>query len=169
MTAAARWRGGSHNSHERNATQVWVHRALLADKRRTTNPAEATLFRELGVQQCELDSLVEEWTKVILENLTDPTVKENIELLADPKGKEAVEQFLESKALPDPVPPAFVQALQEALEGLEKVAVADADLHAALIKGGVPCTIEDLKGRFDGYLAQITKGKDASRVRIVIE
>ena len=44
MTAAARWRGGSHNSHERNATQVWVHRALLADKRRTTNPAEATLF-----------------------------------------------------------------------------------------------------------------------------
>ena len=24
--------------------EVWVHRALLADKRRTTNPAEATLF-----------------------------------------------------------------------------------------------------------------------------
>ncbi len=117
----------------------------------------------------ELDGLVAEWTKVILENLTDPTVEKNIELLVDPKGKEAVEQFLESKALPDPVPPAFVQALQEALEGLEKVAVADADLHAALIKGGVPCTIEDLKGRFDGYLAQITKGKDASRVRIVIE
>lgn len=117
----------------------------------------------------KLDSLIEEWTKTLLENLTDPTVEKNIELLADPKGREAIEQFLDSKALPDPVPPAFLQALQDALEGLEKVAVADADLHAALIKGGVPCTIDDLRSRFDGYIAQITKGKDASRVRIVIE
>jgi len=117
----------------------------------------------------ELDGLVEEWTNTLLENLTDPTVEKNIELLADPKGREAIEQFLESKALPDPVPPPFVQALQDALEGLEKVTVADADLHAALIRGGIPCTIDDLRSRFDGYIAQIAKGKDATKVRIVIE
>ena len=129
-------------------------------------PAAATVL--VGIDDA-LDNLVEEWSRTLVENLGDPTVEKNIELLADPKGREAIEHFLSSKQLPEPFPSAFVQALQEALAGLEKVAVSDADLHAALIKGGVPCTVEDLRKRFDGYIAQITKGKDAAKVRVVIE
>ena len=74
-----------------------------------------------------------------------------------------------SRALPDPVSTAFVKALQEALTGLEKVAVTDADLRAALTAGGIPCTIEELKGRFDAYIAKLTKGKDAKKTRVVVE
>jgi len=129
-------------------------------------PAAATVLA--GIDDA-LDNLVDEWCRTLVENLGDPTVEKNIELLADAAGRTAIQKFLKAQTLPDSVSPAFVKALQEALAGLEKVAIADADLHAALIKGGVPCTVEDLRKRFDGYIAQITKGKDASKVRVVIE
>ena len=62
-----------------------------------------------------------------------------------------------------------VKALQEALTGLEKVVVRDADLRAALTAGGIPCTIEELKARFDAFIAALTKGKDAKKTRVVVE
>jgi len=34
---------------------------------------------------------------------------------------------------------------------------------------GEPTTTEELKKRFDEYLADLTKGKDPSKVRIVLE
>ena len=76
---------------------------------------------------------------------------------------------MKSKQLPDPVSPAFVKALQEVLSGLQKVALSSADLQAALSNGGLPCTVSDLRDRFDRYVANLTKGKDTSKVRIVIE
>jgi hypothetical protein len=38
-----------------------------------------------------------------------------------------------------------------------------------LLSGGAPCTIQELKKRFDDYLTELAKGKDLARVRIVIE
>jgi len=49
------------------------------------------------------------------------------------------------------------------------VTLGIADLQAALSDGGLPCTTSDLKERFERYIANLTKGKDASKVRIVIE
>ena len=63
----------------------------------------------------------------------------------------------------------FVKALQEVLSGLQKVVLGSANLQAALSDGGLPCTVSDLHERFDRYVAKLTKGKDASKVRIVIE
>ena len=51
----------------------------------------------------------------------------------------------------------------------EPVTFGGVDLQAALSEGGLPCTISDLKERFDRYVANLTKGKDASKVRIIIE
>jgi hypothetical protein len=42
-------------------------------------------------------------------------------------------------------------------------------LITALLKGGTPATTDELIKRFDGYLAYLTKGKDLSKVRIVLE
>jgi hypothetical protein len=61
-----------------------------------------------------------------------------------------------------------VKALQEVLGGLQPVTIGGADLQAALSEGGLPCTIGDLKERFDRYVANLTKGKDGSKVRILI-
>jgi hypothetical protein len=116
-----------------------------------------------------LDSLVTDWTQTLLSNLEDPTVSGNIELISDPSGKGELEVFMESRVLPEPISPAFIQALQEALTGLEKVAVTQAGLSQALTQGGIPCTVEELRSRFDNYVATLTKGKNASKVRVVVE
>lgn len=117
----------------------------------------------------ELDTLVGDWTRTLLENLEDPTVAESIKLLGDSKGKKAIAGFLDSKELPDPVEAAFIKALQEALQGLERVVLKVSELDAALAKGGLPCDMKQLKERFEDYLSALTKGKDLSKVRIVVE
>ena len=116
-----------------------------------------------------LDTIVRGWTETLRSNLEDPTVSGNIELIGDVVGKGELRGFLKSKALPDPVSPAFVKALQEVLGGLQPVTFGSADIHAALSDGGLPCTISDLKERFDRYVVNLTKGKDTSKVRILIK
>ena len=93
----------------------------------------------------------------------------NFDLVSDAAGKSGLQDFLRSKQLPDPVSPAFVKALQEVLSGLQKVSFGNAALQAALSEGGLPCTVGDLRERFDRYVVTITKGKDLSKVRVVIE
>ena len=38
-----------------------------------------------------------------------------------------------------------------------------------MTKGGARCTPDDLKGRLDGFVASKMKGKDAAKVRLIIE
>jgi hypothetical protein len=123
----------------------------------------------IGQLDTELDEVLQSWTNTLLGNLQDPTVSGNIELLGAGEGRDAVEAFLKSKSLPDSVSPAFVKALQEILSGLEKVVLIEARLRSALTYGGVPCTVGELKERFDVFLADLTRGKDATRVRIIVE
>jgi hypothetical protein len=116
-----------------------------------------------------LDELVRGWTTTLLSNLEDPTVAANIDLLTDTAGKDAIRTFLKARALPEPVGPGFVKALQDVLGGLEKVILAPDDLRQRLTDGGVPCTVSELKERFDAFVGALTKGKDPSKVRIVVE
>ncbi|TNF32509.1 MAG: ATP-binding protein [Deltaproteobacteria bacterium] len=123
----------------------------------------------IGQLDAELDDLVQNWTNTLLANLQDPTVSGNINLVGAGEGRDAVEAFLKSNSLPDPVSPAFVKAIQEILSGLEKVVLTEARLRSALTDGGVPCTVDELRERFAAFVADLTKGKDANRVRVVVE
>jgi hypothetical protein len=117
----------------------------------------------------QLDTLVNDWTQTLLNNLDDPTVVANIELISDASGKKKLASFIKGRELPEKIAPSFVKALQEALTGLEKVAVSQEDLQAALVEGGIPCTVDELKGRFDTYVTGLTKGKNKDKVRVVVE
>lgn len=55
------------------------------------------------------------------------------------------------------------------MTGLEKVAVTAEKLRAALTQGGVPCTVEELKARFDKYVSELIRGKSLAKVRVVVE
>jgi hypothetical protein len=116
----------------------------------------------------ELDRVHEGWTKTLLDNLEDPTTQQNLGLLK-PAPRKIVDAFLAARALPDDVNHDFVAALQEALSGLSKVVVTTEGLRAALLAAGSPATVPELKKRFDDYLVEIVKGKDPSKVRIVLE
>ena len=59
----------------------------------------------------QLDALLENWTKTLLDNLDDPTAKKSIKLLPGAQ-KAAVEAFLKTKKLPEKISNDLVQGMQ---------------------------------------------------------
>lgn len=116
----------------------------------------------------ELDRLLDGWQQTLLDNLDDPIIQANFELLKAAQ-RDLINGFLASKALPDPVTPEFVAAVQEALSGLEKIVVTGEDIKKALLTGGSPAMPDDLRKRFEAFITERCKGKDAGKLRFVIE
>ncbi len=116
----------------------------------------------------ELDKLIETWTQTLLANLDDPTTKGNLTLLK-PDARKLVDGFLKKRALPNDLDQDFIHAVQEVLSGLTKVSVKIADLRDALLAGGSPATITEMRKRFEEYIDGLTKGKEPGKVRIVLD
>jgi len=116
----------------------------------------------------ELDKLLDGWQQTLLDNLDDPIIQANFDLLKRSQ-RELIKNFVVAKQLPDPITPDFVSAVQEALSGLEKISVSSIDIKNALLQGGSPATPDDLRKRFDNFLNDRCKGKDASKLRFVVD
>lgn len=116
----------------------------------------------------ELDRLINGWSQALLDNLEDPIIRENFDLLK-PAARSLVDGYISSKAIPEPVTPDFVAAIQEALSGLEKINVSGEDIRQALLLGGSPATPEDLRKRFEAFLNDRCKGKDTTKLRFVVD
>jgi len=131
-------------------------------------PVPAPAATVLGELDTELDKLIEAWTRILLSNLEDPTIQQNLNLLT-PESRRLIEGFRSSRTLPDNLDPSFLQALQEVLSGLIRVAVSLGELRDALSEGGAPSTPSEMRRRFEEYLDRITRGKEPTKVRIVLE
>ncbi len=116
----------------------------------------------------QFDVLLENWTKTLLDNLDDPTARKSIKLLPEAQ-KDAVDAFVKAKKLPEKIGNDLVQGMQQALSGLIAISVKSADLLDALSDGGAPCTVEQIQTRFEEFLTKITRGKEQSKVRLVID
>lgn len=116
----------------------------------------------------DLDELLANWQQTLLENLEDPFTQDSLGLLP-PASKKLIDAFLASRKLPDPMTSEFANAVQEALSGLEKIAVKGDEIKQALLQGGSPATPDDLRKRFDTFMNERCKGKDATKLRFVIE
>ncbi len=116
----------------------------------------------------DLDQLVANWQQTLLENLEDPFTQDSLGLLP-PASKKLIDAFLASRKLPDPMTSEFANAVQEALSGLEKIAVKGDEIKQALLRGGSPATPDDLRKRFDTFMNERCKGKDSTKLRFVIE
>jgi energy-coupling factor transporter ATP-binding protein EcfA2 len=116
----------------------------------------------------QLDSLLENWTSTLLENLDDPTAKKSIKLLPDDQ-REAVTSFAKAKSLPEKISNELVQGMQTALSGLIAISIKPAELIKTLSDGGAPCTVEQIQARFATFIQSITSGKESSKIRLVID
>jgi hypothetical protein len=118
--------------------------------------------------KASVDQIHRSWTKSLLNDLADPVIQNNFELLKAPQ-KKMLRDFMAAKELPDEISTEFLAAIQQALSGLAKLPVRLDDLKAALFPDGSPATPTEFKDRFAAYLDQILKGRDAAKVRLVIE
>lgn len=116
----------------------------------------------------DLDQLQTNWQQTLLENLEDPFTQDSLGLLP-PASKALIDAFLAARKLPEPVTTDFASAVQEALSGLEKITVKADELRQALLQGGSPATPDELRKRFDTLISERAKGKDATKLRFVIE
>lgn len=113
-------------------------------------------------------TVVANWQQTLLENLEDPFTQDSLGLLSS-GSKKLIDAFLASRKLPDPMTTEFVNAVQEALSGLEKISVKGDEIKQALLQGGSPATPDDLRKRFEAFLNDRCKGKDATKLRFVVE
>jgi hypothetical protein len=116
----------------------------------------------------ELEKIHKSWTKSLLNDLADPVIQGNFELLK-PEQKKLLQDFMVAKELPDEISTEFLTAIQQALSGLAKLPVRLDDLKKALFPDGSPATPIEFRERFNAYVDQILKGRDAAKVRLVIE
>lgn len=91
--------------------------------------------------------------------MEDPTTRENLNVLK-PEQRQLVDEFLALRTLPNPLTNEFIHGVKEVLSGLAKVVVKTQDLQKVLLAGGSPCTVQEMKKRFDDYLNDLAKGKD---------
>ncbi len=122
----------------------------------------------LASLKSDLEMIHKSWTKNLLKDLDDPVIQGNFELLKAPQ-KKMLKEFMQAKELPDEISQEFLVAIQQALSGLAKLTVRLDELKKGLFPDGSPATPAEFKERFNTYLDQILKGRDATKVRLVIE
>jgi hypothetical protein len=115
-----------------------------------------------------LEKMATDWTTALLANLNDPWVKKSRELLKD-SDKVLLDTFIKSGKLPSPINDNFIIALKEAFSKLDKVTITVEDIKKVLQRSGGPVSPGELKDCFNNYIDTLIKGKDATKVRIVVE
>jgi hypothetical protein len=115
-----------------------------------------------------LEKMVTDWTAVLISNLNDQWVKKNLDLLKS-SDKVLLESFIKTGKLPSPINDDFIIALKEAFSKLDKVSITVDDIRKVLQCSGGPATPGELKDRFNNYIDSLIQGKEAAKVRIVVE
>ena len=130
--------------------------------------ATANAAGEIDQIEDGLDKLEGTWTHMLLAELGRPEISANLELL-DAEKRVLLRNFLDTGRLPDTVSEPFVAAVNDVLQGLERLVLQAEDLFLALAGDGTPCSLETFKQRFTKYLADRTAGREAGRVRVSLD
>ena len=150
--------------HDLQATPICPHCGF----RPGTEAVGTAADQLLNLVDDELDRLLAEWTGTLIDNLQYPAAQTNLTLLK-PGPRKQVEAFLQSGRLPDELDHDLLQSIEETLSGLIKVVIRVEDMRAALLSGGSPITLAEMKKRFDDYVNELTRNRNPGQVRIVIE
>lgn len=114
-----------------------------------------------------IDELTQEWTKKLLDTITDPLVLEQKQYLTVEQQK-AVDDFVISRKLPKRVDDFFVQSINELMKGFEPV-VIDAEALVEKLEQLQPLSEADFRKQVEKIMASYIQGKDESKLRIVVK
>ena len=114
-----------------------------------------------------IDALVDEWTKMLYNTLSDPLLEEQLKYLSEQQ-RAAIKAFLDTRALPDRVDVFFVEAVSTLLEGFQPVSIPAGELVDKLEAIG-PCDADTFKTQLSKIVDSYTKGKNSDRLRIVVK
>lgn len=114
-----------------------------------------------------IDLMVAEWTKMLLDTLSDPIILDQKKFLKAQEAK-AIDDFVSSGMLPKKVDDFFVNSINALLKGFEPVVIKMEDLMHQL-EELPPMDESSFKAKINDIVAGYTKGKDTSKLRIVVK
>lgn len=125
------------------------------------------VYGQLDSIENRLDSLLAEWTKMLLDTISDPIVLSQKEYL-NSKQVEVIDAFINTATLPKRVDDFFVSSFMALLKNYEPV-VIDVDEFIRKLEQLPPLDETAFRTRLSEIISVYTKGKDASTLRIVVK
>lgn len=125
------------------------------------------VYGQLDNLEIRIDDMVAEWTKMLLDTISDPIVLDQKKFLKDQEAK-AIDEFVASGTLPKKVDDFFVKSINSLLKGFEPV-VIDTDELVKKLEELPPMDEASFKSKINDIVAGYIKGKDTSKLRIVVK
>ena len=125
------------------------------------------VYGQMDNIEIRIDDLVTEWTNTLLNTISDPIVASQKEYLTAEQ-KKAIDNFESSRVLPKRVDDFFVKAITALLQGFEPVVIDTEDLLQKL-EELPPLDETTFAAKIKDILGTYTKGKDTSKLRIVVK
>jgi hypothetical protein len=113
-----------------------------------------------------IDKLIAEWTETLLNTISDPLVLGQKEFLSAEQ-RTAIDKFVNDRALPQRIDQFFVNAIKDLLKGFEAVTIDGAELIDKLAALGA-CDTDTFRQKIDAIVEGYAKGKDKSKLRIIV-
>ena len=125
------------------------------------------VYGQLDNIEIRIEDLMAEWTKTLLDTISDPIVASQKSFLSAEQ-QSAIDEFINTGVLPKRVDDFFVKAINALLKGFEPV-VIDTDDFMAKLEQMPPMDESSFKAKITELIGAYTKGKDASKLRIVVK
>ena len=152
------------------------HEGLLTDSPRCPvchfNPSQAggpsatTLLDQL---EARLESLGDRWHAALRENLRSETAQHSLAAMTAAERRPLDDYLARANGWQDDLPVDFVTRANEALRGLDTLALDTDALLAALAQGGLPATSQQLQARFAAFVRDAMHGHDARNTRLTFD
>ncbi len=125
------------------------------------------VFGQLDNLEMRIDALVAEWTKQLIDTITDPLVLSQKKYLSAQQTK-VIDEFVATGTLPQRVDDFFVKSIQALLKNYEPVVIYVEELVHKLDELP-PMDETSFKNKVNDIISEYTKGKDAATLRIVVK
>lgn len=122
---------------------------------------------QLDNLEIRIDEMVAEWTKMLLDTISDPIVLDQKKFLKAQEA-QAIDNFVSSGSLPKKVDDFFVKSINALLKGFEPV-VIDTDEFIKKLEEMPPLDEASFKAKINDIITEYTRGKDISKLRIVVK
>ena len=122
---------------------------------------------QLDVIEEQMEEMLADWTKSLHDTVSDPTLSDQMQYLTSEQQKR-LKAFIETAELPEPVDTYFVDAVKKYIDGFDVVTIDSDQLLDTLIKRG-PCNEEEFRKVLDEMVNKAIRGKDKSKLRIVVK
>ena len=140
----------------------------ICNFRPVVEASQSGLRHQLSQLDIQLDSMITQWIKTLINNLDDPTCLDSIKLL-DVRNRLLIDTFISSQSLPNQDIKPFAAAVNEVFRGFiaKRISIRDVYRKLRLADGAV--APEELKRRFLAYIDELAQGHALDRVRIIID